>query len=363
MFEARRRKMAELLKAGGMDAGITVPGPNMYYFTGLQMKPTERLSLAIITKEGQLVFVVPQVELSKVQATTQADSIFWYTDEQGPQGALQEAKQALGSLSHVGVEYGHMRVMEMEAVRSIGAARTSNLDLTIDQLRMFKDQQEIELMTAAVQICEESFEAALPFIKAGKSEVEVAAYLEFEMRKRGSEGTPFGTTVASGARGALPHGRATEKIIEEGDLIVIDFGSIYKGYVADTCRTVAIGSISDELREIYEVCKVAQQAALDVIKPGITAHEVDEAARSYIRDQGYGQYFTHRTGHGLGLSGHEEPYMMQYNKLVLKPGMAFSVEPGIYLPDKGGVRIEDTPIVTEDGYFNPMKFTKDLITL
>nr|AAN04035.1 proline dipeptidase [Geobacillus stearothermophilus] len=228
---------------------------------------------------------------------------------------------------------------------------------------MYKDDQEIELFKKAVQIVEESLEATLPYIKPGAVELEIAAQLEYEMRKRGSEGIPFGTIVASGYRSALPHGRASNKVINSGELVVLDFGSIYRGYVADITRTVAVGEITDELKEIYEVVREAQQAAIDIIKPGITAHEVDETARKIIREKGYGNYFTHRTGHGIGLSGHEAPYIMQNNQLVLKPGMAFTVEPGIYLPGKGGVRIEDNIVITENGFINLMSYHKDLITL
>lgn len=363
MFEARRAKLIQLLGENNLDAAVLVPGPNMYYFTGLQLKQSERLNLAILTKSGELIFLVPQVELSKTESIADSNKIFWYTDEQGPSQALAQAKTALGTLSRIGVEYNQMRVMEAKAAEALGAAQTADVCPIIDTLRMHKDAQEVELMKKAVAIVEESLQATLLYIKPGVVELEIAAQLEYEMRKRGSGGTPFGTIVASGYRGALPHGRAADKKIESGDLIVLDFGSTYGGYVADICRTVAVGEIADELKTIYEVVREAQQAAVDVIKPGITAHEVDETARRIIRERGYGQYFTHRTGHGIGLSGHEAPYMMQNSQVVLKPGMSFTVEPGIYLPDKGGVRIEDNIVITEDGFLNLMSYTKELITL
>ncbi|MBB6283611.1 M24 family metallopeptidase [Geobacillus subterraneus] len=362
VFEIRRKKLADMMKDNNLDAVVIVPGTNMYYFTGLQLKQSERLSLALLSKEGELTFIVPQVELTKVQEIT-SSRIFWYTDEQGAGKALSEAKKELGQLGKVGVEYGNMRVMELKATEALGATSTEDASTIIDSLRMYKDDQEIELFKKAVQIVEESLEATLPYIKRGAVELEIAAQLEYEMRKRGSEGTPFGTIVASGYRSALPHGRASNKVINSGELVVLDFGSIYRGYVADITRTVAVGEITDELKEIYEVVREAQQAAIDIIKPGITAHEVDETARKIIREKGYGNYFTHRTGHGIGLSGHEAPYIMQNNQLVLKPGMAFTVEPGIYLPGKGGVRIEDNIVITENGFINLMSYHKDLITL
>jgi len=362
VFETRKNKLVRLLKEQNLDSVVIIPGPNLYYFTGLQLKQSERLNLAILTKDGELSFVVPQVEVSKVESETDG-RIFWYTDEQGAGKALAECKAACGPLGKVGIEYGNMRVMELKAAEALEASATEDISSLIDSLRMYKDEQEIENFRIAVKIVEESLEATLPYIKPGANELDIAAQLEYEMRRRGSQGTPFGTIVASGYRGALPHGRASNKTIERGELVVLDFGSIYAGYVADITRTVAVGEISDELKEIYAVVKEAQQAAVDAIKPGVTCHEIDDTARKLIRDKGYGEYFTHRTGHGIGLGAHEAPYIMQTNQLVLKSGMSFTVEPGIYLPKKGGVRIEDNIVITEDGFINLMSFTKDLITL
>lgn len=362
MFAKRREKLSDLLKSEEMDAAILVPGSNMFYYTGLKLKQSERLTLAIITKDGDLTFVVPQVELSKAEEISEA-KVFWYTDEQGPSKALEKTRQSIGTLQLIGVEYTKMRVMEMNASEALGAARTADVSDVINRMRIYKDENEVAQMQKAVKILEDSLEATLPYIKPGVTEREMAAQLEYEMRKRGSEGTPFETIVASGPRGATPHGRAAEKEIREGELIVMDFGSLFGGYVGDICRTVAVGEISDELNEIYHIVKEAQQKAVDIIKPGVTAHEVDETARQHIKSKGYGEYFTHRTGHGLGLDAHEDPYMMQNNDLVLQPGMVFSVEPGIYLPEKGGVRIEDNIVVTKDGHLNLMSFKKDLITL
>ncbi|QKX52879.1 aminopeptidase P family protein (plasmid) [Planococcus glaciei] len=361
MFEARKKKLVQVLKKNEIGAIVLVPGPNLYYFTGLKLKQSERLTLAVITQEAETFFVSPQVELSKVEETVN-DDIFWYTDEEGPSGALSQLKKAVGTLGIIGVEYDQMRVMELKAVEAFEAAVVDGNGL-INNLRICKDEQEIEQLQQAVNILESSFEAVLPYIKPGVTEVEIAAQLEFEMRKRGSEGTPFGTIVASGDRGASPHGRASEKKIRSGELVVMDFGAIVNGYVGDICRTVAIGTVSTELKEIYEIVQLAQQTALDSVKPGVTAHEVDQAAREVIESHGYGEYFTHRTGHGLGLNSHEMPYLMKNNEMVLLPGMAFSVEPGIYLPDKVGVRIEDNLIITEDGFINLMSLPKELLTV
>lgn len=362
MQEARRQRLAHHLQQENTDACILVPGPNLYYFTGLALHQSERLSLAILTKENQLLFLMPKLEVSKVEQVAH-DALFSYTDEQGPGQALAEVQKKLGTLGRVGIEYGHMRVKEWKAVEQLGAQEFVEIEQTVDALRVIKDEQEIEAIRQAVRIVEDSFQAILPRVRAGVAELEVAAELEYEMRKRGSEGTPFDTIVASGYRGALPHGRASDKLIQSGELVVIDFGAIFHGYVADITRTVAVGELDAELANIYEVVRQAQQAAVEAVRPGVTAHEIDETARAIIRDSGYGEYFTHRLGHGIGLCGHEEPYMIQNNPLVLAPGMAFTIEPGIYLPNKGGVRIEDNVIVTEDGCLNLMNLPKELLSL
>ncbi|MFJ7367981.1 M24 family metallopeptidase [Lysinibacillus sp. NPDC098008] len=362
MFQQRREQLVSHMKQQHIDVAILVPGANMYYFTGLQLKQSERLTFAVITANKQLYFLVPQVEVNKVD-TSNGSTLFYYADEEGPAQAIEQLKLALGSIQTIGIEYDIMRVKEHKAIETLSKQPTCDISEAIRLLRMIKDHHEVQLMRQAVQIVEESLEATLPTIQAGVSEMDIAAQLEYEMRRRGSEGTPFGTIVASGYRGALPHGRASTKKIEKGELIVLDFGSIYQGYVADITRTVALGDISPTLKNIYQLVRQANEAAITAIKPGMTAHQIDAIARGIIDHAGYGQYFTHRLGHGIGLSAHEEPYLMQQNKLVLTAGMTFTVEPGIYIKDIGGVRIEDNLLVTENGYENLMTYSKELIIL
>ncbi|PCD82616.1 Xaa-Pro aminopeptidase [Lysinibacillus fusiformis] len=361
MFQTRREKLVSRMQQH-MDIAILVPGPNMHYFTGLHLKQSERLTFAVITANNDLYFILPQVELNKVDLSN-GGVILSYSDEEGPTLAIQRLKKEMGTLQTIGVEFDTMRVHEQKSIEMLTYENLSDIGESIRELRMKKDLQELAYMRQAVQIVEESLAATLPTIQVGVTEMEVAAQLEYEMRRRGSEGTPFGTIVASGYRGALPHGRASTKKIEAGEFIVIDFGAIYKGYVADMTRTVALGDVSPTLQNIYSLVKQANEAAIEAIKPGTTAQSLDSIAREIIRDGGYGAYFTHRLGHGIGLSAHEEPYLMQRNSLVLEEGMAFTVEPGIYIQDVAGVRIEDNLIVTNNGYENLMTFSKELIIL
>lgn len=361
MFQTRREKLVSRMQQH-MDIAILIPGPNMHYFTGLHLKQSERLTFAVITANNDLYFILPQVELNKVDLSN-GGVILSYSDEEGPTLAIQRLKKEMGTLQTIGVEFDTMRVHEQKSIEMLTYENLSDIGESIRELRMKKDLQELAYMRQAVQIVEESLAATLPTIQVGVTEMEVAAQLEYEMRRRGSEGTPFGTIVASGYRGALPHGRASTKKIEAGEFIVIDFGAIYKGYVADMTRTVALGDVSPTLQNIYSLVKQANEAAIEAIKPGTTAQSLDSIAREIIRDGGYGDYFTHRLGHGIGLSAHEEPYLMQRNSLVLEEGMAFTVEPGIYIQDVAGVRIEDNLIVTNNGYENLMTFSKELIIL
>ncbi|TVT27414.1 aminopeptidase P family protein [Salinicoccus cyprini] len=353
-------KLLTLMRQNDVDTTFIVPGPNMLYFTGLKIKQSERVTFLVILRNGEIHSLVPEVEQDKFKAVFE-NNVISYKDEEGIEGALQQLKAVLPQEDfRASVEYSNCRVTEYRVFQSLGCELT-NADHLIDSLRLIKEDQEITELQNAAKVLEDSFKATLPFIKPDITEVEIAAQLEYEMKKRGSAGTPFETIVASGPRGASPHGRAGAKKIAAGELVVIDFGCIIDGYVGDICRTVAVGNISDEARKAYEIVKEAQQHAVNLIKPGITAGEIDEAARSIIRSHGYGAYFNHRTGHGLGINPHEEPYIMQNNDQALEPGMVFSVEPGIYLPNKFGIRIEDTIAVTEDGHINLMNLEKDLI--
>jgi Xaa-Pro aminopeptidase len=219
----------------------------------------------------------------------------------------------------------------------------------VEQLRICKDESEVKLIEKAVTIADQALVHTLPLIQPGVAENEIALHLEYSMRRLGAEGSAFKIIAASGARAALPHGVATMKKIEAGDLFTLDFGAVYKGYHSDITRTVAINSASQKQKEIYKIVLEAQMNAIAVVKAGTRACDVDQAARSIIEKYGYGDYFGHSTGHGLGLSIHEIPRLSAKDVTVLEPGMVVTVEPGIYLNDWGGVRIEDTVLVENSG--------------
>ena len=233
----------------------------------------------------------------------------------------------------------------------------------LDSLRVIKDQSELTLLHQAIKIADAAFNHVVTIIRPGITELEIALDLEYQMRKLGSEKPAFDTIVASGYRGALPHGQASDKIIETGDFITMDFGAVYQGYHSDITRTVVAGKASEKQREIYNIVQTAQLAGVKAVAAGKTGKEIDQAARQVISDAGYGEYFGHSLGHGVGLAIHEEPRLSPANDSELAAGMVVSVEPGIYLPEWGGVRIEDLVVVSATGCTTLTASSKSLIEL
>lgn len=256
------------------------------------------------------------------------------------------------------VTYSYYRVLEKEL--SVQLVPVSDV---IEKLRLIKTEEEIKILKVAADIADAAFKHILEFIKPGLTELEVANELEFFMRKCGATSSSFDTIVASGYRSALPHGVASDKVIEKGDFITLDYGAYYKGYVSDITRTIAVGEPSEQLKTIYQIVLEAQLKGLNGIRAGLTGKEADAICRDYIVEKGYGDYFGHSTGHGIGLEVHEGPALSFKSETVLQPGMVVTVEPGIYLPGVGGVRIEDDTVITENGNEPLTHSTKELIIL
>lgn len=233
----------------------------------------------------------------------------------------------------------------------------------IENLRIYKTPQELEIMKQAAEIADKAYDHIQTFIKPGVKEIDVSNELEFFMRKQGATSSSFDIIVASGYRSALPHGVASDKIIQEGELVTLDYGALYQGYCSDITRTLAVGHINDELKSIYDTVLKAQMLGVDGIKPGMTGKEADALTRDYITDKGYGDYFGHSTGHGLGMEVHEAPALSFRSDVKLEPGMVVTVEPGIYIPNVGGCRIEDDIVITDSGNERLNHSTKELIQL
>ncbi|MGN1433805.1 MAG: aminopeptidase P family protein [Ruminococcus sp.] len=240
---------------------------------------------------------------------------------------------------------------------------SSTLDKAISNLRIIKDETEIDKIQKAQQITEKAYNEVLDFLKVGVSEKEIAARLEFLMKMNGAEDISFDLITITGKKTSLPHGVPSDEVVKEGDFFTFDIGAVFEGYHSDTTRTVAIGYSTDEMQEIYNIVLKAQKAALEKIRSGVLCSEIDKTARDIIENAGYGKYFGHSTGHGVGLDIHESPNVSHKSDILLEKGMIITDEPGIYLPEKFGVRIEDMVCVTENGCKNFVSLPKELIIL
>ncbi|KMN69597.1 aminopeptidase [Bacillus cereus] len=266
-------------------------------------------------------------------------------------------------IQKLGIEDNNMTLQQFKKLQKYIHTEMVPVCEIIEDIRLIKDTSEIETMKIAATIADEAFHHIVTFLKPGISETDVRDELEFFMRKKGATSSSFQIIVASGVRSSLPHGVASNKIIERGDIVTLDFGALYDGYCSDITRTVAIGEPSEEFQKIYNVVREALKRGTEAIKPGETAKSIDDITRNYITEHGYGQYFGHSTGHGLGLEIHEPLRLSQESKATLEEGMVVTVEPGIYIPNWGGCRIEDDIVITKDGYEVITKSNRELIII
>ncbi len=354
-FTKRQNKLKELLSNSGFDALALNPGPSMYYLTGLHFHLSERPIVAIFPLEKPNIIILPELEAPKIKGLDiEIEAIDYGEDPHTWPGIFRDAIIGLDLVNdaRIGIEDRRMRVLELrllkESIPDQNKILTANELIT--ELRIIKDNNEIEAMRKAVDIAEHALTATIGMIYSGVSEQEVASELTLHLLRSGSQPElPFFPIVSSGPNSANPHATPSERILTPGDMLVIDWGATYNGYISDITRSFAIGYISQEFEKIHQVVLDANTAGREAVQSGLKAEQIDEAARNQIAQAGYGQFFIHRTGHGIGIEGHEPPYIRQGNQRLLSPGMTFTIEPGIYLPEENGVRIEDDVLVTEDG--------------
>jgi Xaa-Pro dipeptidase len=363
-MDLRIQQLVESAAKHDVDCVAVMPGANMLYLTSLPFHLMERATVAFFPVSGKPAFVLPALEATKPAAGPVAIDwqLFPWSDEQGPKEACAAASRALGLPGKtLAVEELVMRVRELRLIEaSAPGVHFADAGPLLASLRMRKDEAEIAHMKQAVAIAEAALAATLEKINVGMTERQIAGELLIETMRHGATSFPFEPIVLIGPRSALPHGTPGDRPVQPGDLVLFDFGVNVNGYASDITRTFAIGQIDDELRRVYDVVKRANEAGRKAARPGVEIQEVDRAARKVIVDAGYGQYFTHRTGHGLGLDGHEPPFACEGDTTILEPGMTFTVEPGVYLPGKGGVRVEDDVVITRDGCESLTTFDREL---
>lgn len=373
-----RERIVALLdraRAQGLECIVIMPGPNLRYLTGLVMHLSERPTMLFFPVFGEPFVVCPAFEAERITAGSGVTRLFPWGEEEGPAPVLRKALAGMGVGGGVmGVEYRYMRVLEREllaqsvdhGVTVMGGPagnrglRYEDVGLILADLRATKDEGELALLQKAATLVDAGCEAAHRFIRPGVTERQVAEHIEQELERLGAK-PPYHIAVASGPRAAIPHAGATDRTLQEGELCWVDLVCRHEGYVADITRTYPVGQVEGQLREIFTLCLEAQARARAEARPGMTGAQVDAIARDHIAAGGYGEFFTHRTGHGLGLEGHEEPYIVGSNHRPLQVGQTFTIEPGIYLPGIGGVRIEDDVVLEADGARSLTRYQRELL--
>lgn len=352
-FIHRWHHLDSLLNTNNLDALVLNPCPSLVYLTELHFHLSERPVVFIYTPSKDPILILPELELAKVQSLPYPLEVFPYGEE--PSQWQQLFRQAVIAADIdtkvIGFEPRNFRMLEYGYVHNAAPeANYRSAEAVIAALRMQKDSTEIAAMRQAVLIAQNALLAMLPAVKIGTTEYELAAELTLQLLRHGSDAAiPFTPIVSAGPNSANPHAAPTNRPLQDGDLLVIDWGASYHGYFSDITRTFSIGEIKHEENLICQVVFQANTAGRNAVRPGTTAHAIDLATRNVVESAGFGKFFTHRTGHGLGMEGHEEPYIRSGNDLLVAPGMTFTIEPGIYLPNRNGVRIEDDVAVTDSG--------------
>ncbi|MBX3141668.1 MAG: aminopeptidase P family protein [Trueperaceae bacterium] len=332
------RTLRERLRAAGADALLVTNPPNVRY-----------LSAFSAPEDGAVLLTQDAVTLyTDARYTTQAGQEVAIQIEVVP--SIDEAVADKLAGRRLAVEGEHMTLGRNRAIaRRLGSEPVA-VDGFFTALRTVKSEREVAALREAARVTDEAFSAALAMMGPGVREIEVALCLESAMRLAGAEGSAFDIIVASGTRGAMPHGVASQKELAAGELVTLDFGAVVNGYHADMTRTVAVGAVGAEERRLFEAVLEAQEASLAALAPGRTGREIDAVARAALARHGLEEYFTHSLGHGTGLVIHEEPRLSKKSDTVLQPGMIVTVEPGVYLPGFTGLRIEDLAVITSDGH-------------
>jgi len=366
-YRKRQDRLAMAMKAANIEAMVLNAGPSLTYLSGLHFHLSERPVVGLFTPHLPLVIILPELEAGKLSNLPYQVKSFTYGEDPDTWQASFRDGVLAAELSdlRVGVEARRLRVLELKFLENADAGmKFVPGEACLAEIRMQKDEAEQAAMQKAVSTAQDALEATLPVIKPGITERELAAELMVGLLREGSESqVPFAPIVASGPNSANPHAFPSDRRLERGDQLIIDWGANIGGYFSDLTRTFAIGEPPDEMKRIAQIVLQANEAAREMAGPGIPAQDVDRAAREVIEDAGYGEFFIHRTGHGLGMEVHEHPYIREGNLLPLAPGMTFTIEPGIYLPGRGGVRIEDDVVITNDGILSFSDMPRALRTL
>ncbi len=367
MTTQRLERVRSLMQQYKIQALAINAGPDLKYFTGLDFHLSERPAILLLSAAGKSAFIFPEFEKDKAAQSSIPVELFPYPEDikTWPMVVYHALAGADLLKSSLAVSPVAMRFLEMDLLRkAVPEIQIVSGEDIFRDVFIQKDEQEIRAVRKAMEIAQTALLNTLPFIQTGKTEKEIANQLVVNLLNAGCEPElPFSPIVAGGANSANPHANPGNRPLQTGDMLIIDWGARFEGYVSDLTRTFAIGRLPQPFEEIGHIVLSANQAARAKARPGLAACEVDAAARSTIVDGGYGKYFLHRTGHGIGQLPHEEPYISQTSTTVLQPGMLFTIEPGIYLTGQGGVRIEDNVVVTQSGVETLSSLPRDVTVL
>ncbi|MFS0864552.1 M24 family metallopeptidase [Fredinandcohnia sp. 179-A 10B2 NHS] len=359
----RLQQVSNWLKEKDISCGFITSTPNVFYLTNFYTEPHERLLGLFVFQDEEPILICPNMEVSQARSAGWQYEIIGFSDTDNPWELIQKSlsKRNL-AISKIALEKEHLTVDRFEKVKELyPSVELVSAEEKLHMLRMIKENKEVAILKEAAKLADFGVEVGVAAIAEGKTELDVLATIEFELKKKGIRQMSFDTMVLTGLKTAAPHGKPGLDPIRKGDLVLFDLGVVLDGYCSDITRTVAFGHVSEAQTEVYNTVLKAQLAAVEACKPGIRVGDIDRTARTIISDAGYGYYFTHRIGHGLGIDVHEFPSMNETNDMLLQKGMSFTIEPGIYVPEIGGVRIEDDMIITSNGAETLTKFPKELL--
>ncbi len=367
VLAARLTRAAEVAAVARLDALLISPGSDLRYLLGAGGESHERLTCLVLPSDGRPALVVPKVEepgFAGIPLAGLGIEVVTWVDGQDPHAIVADLARRGGAPARLAVADVMPALHTIPLRAALPEAEQVLAGAVLRELRMRKDAAEIEALRKAGAAIDRVHARMAEFLKPGRTEAEVGAGISAAILEEGHTEAAF-VIVGAGPNGASPHHALSDRVIERGDVVVIDIGGpIAEGYNSDCTRTYAVGEPAQpDVRDTYAVLQAAQRAAVEAVRPGTTAESIDAAAREPIAAAGFGEFFVHRTGHGIGLDVHEEPYVVEGNALALEPGMAFSVEPGIYQPGRWGARIEDIVIVTEDGVESVNNQPHELVVL
>lgn len=356
----RVRQAREWMSEREIDGLVLLPGDNFYYFSGCRIESMERLVALVLTADSGTL-ICPELLVEQCESVSGVNEIRAWGDAEDPYSLIRDLFES-NSIRKLGIE-GSIPYSTFLRLKQAGIQEIETADRFFSKLRSRKSAQEIESISAAVSKSENAYRNTIKCIEKGISEIEVSEILSQNFKKEGLSSPAFKSIVAFGENSALPHHEPSERKLQSGDLVLIDFGGAYSGYSSDITRTVAFESIDKELLGIYQTVKMAQEQTISSVSRGTRFSEIDSTARKIISDAGFGDLFIHRVGHGLGISVHEEPYLVPDNLEEISEGTVFTVEPGIYIRGRGGVRIEDTLFFDGNKAVSFNSLEKDLIIL